>query len=110
MNMSICFPPKTILNKVLYSFSMTSRVIKSDIQSILLAVIIITLLGSINHQNYEYSCYIESPSHISKKISMFVFKKNLVVQNLRYQNSEHAERREFIKLQIESALFSQESQ
>ena len=29
---------------------------------------------------------------------------------LRYQNSEHAEKREFIKLQIETALFSQESQ
>ena len=110
MNLSICFPPKTILNKISYSFSMTSRVIKSDIQSILLAVIIITLLGSIGHQNYEYSYYIESPSQISKKISLLLFKKNLVVQNLISQNPEHAERREFIKSQVESALFSQESQ
>ncbi len=83
---------------------------KNDITSVIVAVIIIALLGSIRHQNYGYSCNIESPSQISKKISMFLFKKNLIVQNLKYQNPEHAERREFIKSQIESAWLSQESQ
>ena len=110
MNMSIYFPQKTILNKIPYSFSMTGRINKSDIQSILLAVTAIIFLGVINHQNYEYSCYIESPSQTSKKISLLLFKKNLIIQNLRHQNPEHAERRELMKLQIETALFSQESQ
>jgi len=109
MNTSICFSPKTILNKVPYFFSKMNLVSRNDIISVLFAVIIITLLGAISHQNYGYSCYIESPSQISKKISILLFKKNLVVQNLRSQNPEHAERRELIKSQIESALFTQKS-
>ena len=109
MNLSICFSPKTILNNVPYSFSKMNLVSKDDIISVLVAVIIITLLGAISHQNYGYSCHIESPSQISKKISMLLFEKNTVVQNLRFQNPEHAEKREFIKSQIESALFSQKS-
>ena len=110
MDMSIYFAPKTILNKISYSFSMTSRFIRSDGQSILLAVIIIIFLGVINLQNYEYSCNIESPSQISKKISMLLLKKNTVVQNLISQNSEQAEKTELMKSQIEMALFSQGSQ
>ena len=110
MNLSIYFAPRIVLNKISYFISMISRVIKSDGQSILFAVIIILFLGAINLQDYEYSCYIESPSQISKKISMLLLKKNTVVQNLISQNSEQAERTELMKSQIEMALFSQGNQ
>ena len=109
MNLSIYFAPRIVLNKISYIISMISRVIKSDGQSILFAVIIIIFLGVINLQNYEYSCNIESPSQISKKISMLLLKKNTVVQNLISQNSEQSEKTELMKSQIEMALFSQGS-
>ena len=110
MNLSIHFAPKTVLDNIASSFSTISRVIKSDAQSILLAVIIITLLGTINHQDYECSYYADLPNYTLKKTPLFLNEKNLVVQNLLSRNSKQAERTELMKSQIETALFFQESQ
>jgi hypothetical protein len=108
VNMSIYFTPRIILNKISYSFSMTSRVIKSDGQSILLTVIIIILLwGVIRHQDYENSYSVDLTNQNSKKMSLFLYKKNLALQNLTYNNSEQTERTEVMISQIEMALFSQ---
>ena len=109
MNLSIHFAPKTVLDNIASSFSTISRVIKNDAQSILLAVIIITLLGTINHQDYEYSYYADLPNYTLKKTPLFLNEKVIVLQNLRSQNSKQAERTELLRSQIEMALFSQGS-
>jgi hypothetical protein len=107
MNMSIYFTPRIILNKISYSFSMTSRVIKSEGQSILLAVIIIILLGAINHQDYEYSYYANLPNQNLKMTPLFLYEKGVLLKNLRSQKSKQTERTELLKSEIERALLSQ---
>jgi hypothetical protein len=108
--MSIYFTPRIILNKISYSFSMISRVIKSDGQSILLTVIIIILLWGVNrHQDYENSYSVDLTNQSPKKMSLFLNKKNLALQNLTYNSSEQTEGTELMISQIEMALFSQGS-
>ena len=109
MNLSICFAPGIVLNKISYSFFMISRVIKSDGKSILFAVIIILLLRAIIDQGCEHSCLTNLSSQTLKKTPLFLHEKGVVLENLTSQNSELAERTELMKSQIEMALLSHES-
>ena len=107
MNLSICFAPGIVLNKISYSFFMISRVIKSDGKSILFAVIIILFLRAIIDQGYEHACLTSLSRQTLKNTPLFLYEKDVVLKNLTFQNSELAERTELIKSEIEIALFSQ---
>ena len=109
MNLSTCFAPGIVLNKISDSFSMISRVIKSDGKSILFAVIIILLLRAIIDQGCEHSCLTNLSSQTLKNTPLFLYEKGVVLKNLRSQKSQQTERTELIKSEIEIALFSQES-
>ena len=79
----------------------------SNIQPALFsAIIIIILFGTIDHQDHNYSCDTNPLNQTTKNISIFLCRKNSVIQKLGSVNYEQIGRRELIKSQIERAMLN----